>query len=65
MIWRILFWDGPDLAMNRYNTPKKKKKKKKAEPVTDAGQESIEKESMEQEAPGQDTAIISRPENGQ
>jgi PTH1 family peptidyl-tRNA hydrolase len=57
--------DGPDLAMNRYNTPKKKKKKKKAEPVTDAGQESIEKGSMEQEAPGQDTAIISSPENGQ
>ncbi len=57
--------DGPDLAMNRYNTPKKEKKKKKAEPVTDAGQESIEKGSMEQEAPGQDTAIISSPENGQ
>ena len=51
--------DGPDLAMNRYNTPKKKKKKKKEKPAAESGQGSPEQVAPEPVTPEQDT-----PEQG-
>ena len=51
--------DGPDLAMNRYNTPKKKKKKKKEKPAAESGQDTPEQVTPEPGMPEQST-----PEQG-
>ena len=56
--------DGPDLAMNRYNTPKKKKKKKKEKPAAESGQGSPEQVTPEPVTPEQGTPEQGTPEQG-